>query len=940
MGKYITLLFCSWLWFNGAKAQCPGRDAWVQRIAVLKAAAPRNPDSTRWQLQLLQKELIRCGYRDDSTHIQLLRAIATTYVLQQKNEDVIRVLQQALDILRQPGYRHTGDSRDLVQLHYFIALYYNKTGNIPEAMTALENCVTTSRSSGFVDPSALTAFYERGEYFYDLGDYHRSLEYFQECNDKATHYLPLVTNAADSQQVMSYAHSSFVWQINSHVRLRQYDIAEQLLSNQVGNQALRRLSAYQGTYYGLRAEVELHKGRYDLALSDLKKALTLEKNALPRKQLLNTLATEIYFRHLKQYDQALAIFKTALSTINKDPGLYKADSVESVNIWSNMGELYTQQGQFGQAQSCFSRALDHIHPGITAAEIVRTPPADFMRQKKTHYLTGLFMERGNTWQRKYQETHQGADLDKAIAAYREADQLVNRIKTEQANLNSKLFWRRSSHGLYEAALEACYLSGNVEEAFYFFEKSRAVLLNDQLADQRWMGEQDIRLQTQSMKRVSALNRELESPILTIAERSSLLAEKVAHQQKLDSLRTLIKQRNPFYYQSFIDSNFITLSQVQNGILRDYGALVEVFAGDSAVYMLVVDAQRTQLRRIDKQRYDSLASAFNRYITTYSLQNDDFGTFSDIAHRLHALIFAGVQLPPGRLIISPDGAYFPYEALQTTAKQGSYLLREHAISYTYSARYLLNDFTVPPGRETRSFMGVAPVQYGYSQLPELAESDRSLRMLTGYFSSADNFIGKDASRHNFLQHFTDYRIIQLYTHALDNKEDGEPTIYFSDSMLPLSELVSDRRPATSLVVLSACETGTGKFYQGEGVFSFNRGFAALGIPAAITSLWKADNRKTYTLTSLFYKFLSAGEPADVALQHAKLEFMTNASKENMLPYFWAVPVLTGKITAIPAAETASWWLLIPALVLVLIVIGVAVGWWRKKKRAYTGQALVD
>lgn len=940
MGKYITLLVFSWLWFNGAQAQCPGRDALLQRIIVLKAAAPRDPDSTRQQLLRLAKQLIQCGYRNDSSHIQLLRAIATTYVLQQKNEEVIRILQQAIDILQQPGYPHRGDGRDLVQLYYFIALYHKKTGNLPDAMTAFENCVKESRSSGFVDPSALTAFYERGEYFFDLGDYHRSLEYFQECNDKATHYLPAVTNAADSQQVMSYAHSSFVWQINSYVRLRQYDIAEQLLSNQVDNQGLRRVSAYQGTYYGLRAEVELHKGRHDLALRDLKKALSLEKNALPRKQLLNTLATEIYFRHLKQYDQALALFNAALSTVNKDPGLYKADSVESVNIWSNMGELYAQQGQFDQAQTCFRRALDQIRPGITAAEIVRTPPADFMSQKKTHYLTGLFIERGNAWRRKYQVTHQGTDLDKAIAAYREADQLVNRIKTEQANLNSKLFWRRSSHGLYEAALEACYLSRNVNEAFYFFEKSRAVLLNDQLADQRWMGEQDIRLQTQSMKRVSALTRELESPILSPRERLALQAEKVEHEQKLDSLRTHIKQRNPFYYQSFIDSNFITLTQVQNGILHDYGALVEIFAGDSAVYVLAADAQHIQLKRIDKQTYDSLVGQFIRYITTYDLQNNDFGTFSFIAHRLYSLIFSGLQLPPGRLIISPDGAYFPFEALRTSLAPGSYLLRDHAISYTYSARYLLNDFSLPPGRKTRHFMGVAPVQYGYTQLPELAESDRSLRSLTGYFGSADNFIGRDASRHNFLQHFTDYRIIQLYTHAMDNIAGGEPIIYFADSMLSLSELVSDRRPATSLVVLSACETGTGKFYQGEGVFSFNRGFAALGIPAAITSLWKADNRKTYALTSLFYKFLSAGEPADVALQHAKLEFMTNASKENMLPYYWAVPVLTGKITEIPAAESASWWLLIPAMVLVLVVAVVTIGWWRKKNRAYTGQALVE
>jgi CHAT domain-containing protein len=193
------------------------------------------------------------------------------------------------------------------------------------------------------------------------------------------------------------------------------------------------------------------------------------------------------------------------------------------------------------------------------------------------------------------------------------------------------------------------------------------------------------------------------------------------------------------------------------------------------------------------------------------------------------------------------------------------------------------------------MGVAPVHYGYVRLPELHESDQSLNALTGYFDGATNFIGERASRKNFLRQFGDYRIIQLYTHAADNKEKGEPVIWFADSLLYLSDLISDKKPATRLVVLSACETGTGKFYQGEGVFSFNRGFAALGIPAAITSLWSADNKKTYELTRLFYKYLSIGDPADVALQHAKLEFIRNGPRQNTMPWAWAVPVLTGKVT---------------------------------------------
>ena len=124
----------------------------------------------------------------------------------------------------------------------------------------------------------------------------------------------------------------------------------------------------------------------------------------------------------------------------------------------------------------------------------------------------------------------------------------------------------------------------------------------------------------------------------------------------------------------------------------------------------------------------------------------------------------------------------------------------------------------------------------------------------------------------MHQFSQYRIIQLYTHASDSSINNEPVIYFADSALYLSDLISEHKSHTQLIVLSACETGIGKIYQGEGVFSFNRGFAALGIPAAITNLWSVDNTSTYLLTELFYKWLAKGLPTDVELQKAKLDFL--------------------------------------------------------------------
>ena len=104
----------------------------------------------------------------------------------------------------------------------------------------------------------------------------------------------------------------------------------------------------------------------------------------------------------------------------------------------------------------------------------------------------------------------------------------------------------------------------------------------------------------------------------------------------------------------------------------------------------------------------------------------------------------------------------------------------------------------------------------------------MEKISSYFPQARTLIESYASRNNFMKLFDGYRIIQLYTHSADSSSSGEPVIYFSDSALYLSELIPEKKPATRLIVLSACETGNGKLYQGEGIFSFNRGFAALGI----------------------------------------------------------------------------------------------------------------
>jgi CHAT domain-containing protein len=235
---------------------------------------------------------------------------------------------------------------------------------------------------------------------------------------------------------------------------------------------------------------------------------------------------------------------------------------------------------------------------------------------------------------------------------------------------------------------------------------------------------------------------------------------------------------------------------------------------------------------------------------------------------------------------------------------------------------MNHFVNSTDSPVKLFLGIAPVQFATGmQLVTLEGSNRSLSKVQSYFRESSSMVFEHANRSGFMDRFSKYKIIQLYTHATDSGKNGEPVLYFSDSALYLSELIGEHKPVTRLIVLSACETGKGKLYNGEGIFSFNRGFAALGIPSSITNLWSVDDRSTYRLTELFYKYLTKEMPIDMALQKAKIEFIETASKENRLPYFWSASILVGNSDSIELGRLISWkseTIIITVLILILLL----------------------
>ena len=97
--------------------------------------------------------------------------------------------------------------------------------------------------------------------------------------------------------------------------------------------------------------------------------------------------------------------------------------------------------------------------------------------------------------------------------------------------------------------------------------------------------------------------------------------------------------------------------------------------------------------------------------------------------------------------------------------------------------------------------------------------------------------------------------------------------------------------TELVILSACDSGTGEVKIGEGVMSLRRAFRIAGAQTVLASHWKVSDKATSQLMTEFIRRWRSGEPRAKAWREAQLSLLH--SNEFQDPYFWAAFTLTGQ-----------------------------------------------
>lgn len=260
------------------------------------------------------------------------------------------------------------------------------------------------------------------------------------------------------------------------------------------------------------------------------------------------------------------------------------------------------------------------------------------------------------------------------------------------------------------------------------------------------------------------------------------------------------------------------------------------------------------------------------------------------------------------------SYLPFETL---------LRNSRPVSYGFSFRnLLLNRDNTRFSRITGNLAGFVPAYsrprtVAGSRPEELRYSVHELRNIRERIGETTLYEGSDADKPAFLKSLGKFKVHHLAMHSEMDEEDYEQSslLFANSEKIYFHELYALNFPS-EMVVLSACNTGLGKYLNGEGVMSLARALTYAGVRSSVASLWQVPDKESAELMTLFYEYLSKGKPKDDALMLAKRAF-TEKYPMKTHPYYWAGFILTGDTTPLRMSR-------LPAYLPVILVLGVLAG----------------
>jgi CHAT domain-containing protein/Tfp pilus assembly protein PilF len=600
---------------------------------------------------------------------------------------------------------------------------------------------------------------------------------------------------------------------------------------------------------------------------------------------------------------------------------YGAKHPEVASILNAIGNLYLAQSQFNEALATYQKALQANVPDFNDSDLSANP-----RIKNYYHGTRLLhslLFKAEAFESRYLgKSLKFSDLKESLAVLDKCDSLIDHLRQQSSNQADKLLFGGIASEVYadgvriayEAGLNAVNKNHYFRKAFYFAEKSKSAVLLESISDSN----------AKSFARIPASLLEDEK---NLKSSISLVAQKLAGKPSPDEERILrersfnlnrdyeaftqkLEHQFPEYFNLKFNSVSPSIEELQT-MLPSQTAIVSYFIDDKDNHLYIFLIQRNRFTVVSRR----LPADFDKHITGLrnGLYFNEINAFRRSAYELGRVLIPRIPGAVRELVILPTGrlGVVPFETLLTGNADKAvnyqslpYLLNRVSLRYEFSAGLILQKSKAAKTQASPSIFLCAPVTFpGNNALAELPGTEAEVSEIAKLFTenhlktesvtrarAGEMMVKSDRLKNYNLLHFATHGVVdeanpelsRIYLQSDAEAEDGN---LFAGEIYNL-ELNAN------LVTLSACQTGLGKIFKGEGVIGLSRALVYAGAKNIIVSFWSVADESTSMFMKDFYHNLLShpGQNYSADLRQAKLNLLH--SEKYADPFYWAPFVLIG------------------------------------------------
>jgi CHAT domain-containing protein len=638
-----------------------------------------------------------------------------------------------------------------------------------------------------------------------------------------------------------------------------------------------------------------------------------EKSTAEYAGVLNQLG--ILYVQMGKMDKVEAILKGAMEIYKKR---YTENNIYTAKVMNDLGNFYRINARYADAEAQLTKAL-----AVREALLGTNHP---------HYIRSLEDVAILYWKSN--------KPDKAYTAYKEVMDksldFISRYFPPMSEAEKASYWEINSprfQRFYNFAMETAAANPKVVTDFFNYHiATKALLLssthrikeailksNDkQLVSnyEQWQGNKEllVKLYAYSKAKLKAQNidlekleRETNDLEKKISERSSMFLAGFYNQP------VTVKEIVQFLGEGEAIVDIVRLKNFQQDFTNDVTYVAFVLKKGMATPKLVTLDKGVQLEGRSMEFY-------KRAVTNRIPDDLSYTTFwSKIEPEV-----SGSKT----IFFSPDGAYNKLNINTLKTPSGNYLINQYDVVLLGNSKDLVRLKSRKGQTKLMQAFLVGFPDYETNQFAALPGTKKEIeaisKLLTASGCKVTQHLQKNATEEN-IKEASGNGLVHIATHGFfaPEKEIRDGSVFgihsenASNNPLLRSGLimasVSEHNPeaeadmsdnengvltayeamnlnftGTSLVILSACETGLGEVKSGEGVYGLQRAFLVAGAETLIMSLWKVDDEATQQLMTNFYSNWIATGNKQAAFKQAQLQLMTKFPE----PYFWGAFVMVG------------------------------------------------